>query len=370
MKELTEYMEQTDPTVFKACYPRNIAPPGGFANPKHYATMMVGKLLAVENPVMNQLSHSTGYMTSLLLINHGVPTYFVSYEFCQAVANTELPNDFQFTELKWPLPAQLFVLPDQFVYNYYGVHAPFLSISRCLPGHYPDCLNKLPPFLRNGPTLDVLADKIVFDYPAFYPRRLPTVFNGNYPLNAGIEIFKDSPWVDSTPFERAQSGIYYNWNEEELPPEKEREFTDKALRFAIKLLLCVAARPAAVEHGAMTCPAKVKKGKARKEMWSANIIGRAYRIPREIRHTGVTGEHRSFRFRRGHYTWQAKRFKDVEFISVNNMPHLEDGAIDFHTAGPELTSKFHTVHERQWIEGILRDVQNGEKAQENEPKQA
>jgi len=357
LKAMTEMMERDSPLAFKAVYPRNIVPPGGYANPKHYSTLMLGHLLTVLNENMRQLSHATGYMTSLLLVGHKVPTYFVSYEFCQAVANTDLPSDFQFSELKWPLPAQLFVLPDQFVKLYYGVYAPFLAICRADKGNYPSDLGKMPPSEIEFTQVDLDIPKIVFDYPVYYPNRLPTDFNGNYPLNAGVEIFKDAPWCDSTAYEHAISGINYAFNEEELTPEQEKVFIDKALQFAIKLLLCVAARPAAVERGSMTRPAKIKHGHERKELWSPNVIGRAYRIPREQRNaqTVAASERRAFKFRRGHYTWQAKRFKNVEFISVENMPRNDKGGIDFQTAGPDLTSKFHTVHERIWIEGIIRE---------------
>jgi len=171
----------------------------------------------------------------------------------------------------------------------------------------------------------------------------------------GVEVFKSADWVDSTVFEQEYHGVPIAFREQELTPEREKVFVDKALMFAMKLILAVSCRPGVVEHGHCTRPAKIKQGRViYKDMWSPNVIGRTYRIPRQgAVGTSTPGRKPRFTFRRGHYAWVAKRFKNVEFVSVEAMPHKPDGTIDFDVAGEELSSKFRTVHERQWIEGIL-----------------
>ncbi len=166
-KAITEAVEAHHPVAFKAAHPRNITPPTGYLNPKHFAAVLTGNLVVVHDPNMNQLPHLTGYMLSLSLIKHQVPTYFISPEFAWAVANTDLPRDFKFAEIHWPLDAQLFVLPDQFVSQYYGCYAPFLALCRCPDGVYPRALAPVPPI--NMPyteiEIDNLKDKFTVDYP-------------------------------------------------------------------------------------------------------------------------------------------------------------------------------------------------------------
>lgn len=356
LKQLTESIAEAAPLAFHAAHPRNIVPPSGYFNPKHYASTLVGDLLVVRDPAMNQLPHLTAYMTALALIANKVPTYFIAYEFAQAVANTELPRDFKFAEIKWPLDAQLFVLPDQFVAQYYGCYAPFMAVCRCPAGEYPGVFrNRLPRTEIEYSPIYNQVDKLAVDFPVFHDRGTPTDYNGNYPMSAGIEVFSTADWVDSTRYEEELHGFTVAERRTDLTPEQERIFMDKALQLSMKLILAVSCRPGIVEHGHITRPMKIKRDRVvQKELWSPNVIGRTYRIPRQ----GVTAAPGSrskprFTFRRGHYAWVAKRFKGVEFISVDQMPHREDGTIDFDGAGTELSDKFRTVHERQWIEGIL-----------------
>jgi hypothetical protein len=363
LRRLADTLEEKLPLAFRAAHPRNITPPNGYFNPRHYASTLVGNLMVVQDKNMRQLPHVTEYSNTLGLIANKVPTYFIAQEFVEAVSNTDLPGDFKFAEIKWPLEALLFVLPDRFTYAYYGCHAPFISMSRCREGQYPDILPGLPAL--EIPYLECYneVDRILVDFPVFYPNSLPVSYNGNYPLSRGIEVFAKCPLVDTTAYERQKhpdmhSGVVT----QEMTPDNEKIFFNKALMLAIKLVLAVACRPGLVETGHRTRPAKMNREKIQhKEMWSPNVIGRTYRIPRQpaaaaaAEGNGISGERAKprFTYRRGHYTWQAKRFKDVEFISVEQMPHLADGTIDFTAAGEPLGDKFRAVHERQWIEGII-----------------
>ena len=355
LKKITEHMEAQLPLAFKAALPRSIQPPTGFCNPKYYAAQTVGNVMVVQNPAMNQLPHMTAYMTAISLIANKVPTYFVAYEFAQAVANTDLPLDFKFSEIKWPMEALLFVLPDQFVMSYFGCYAPFIALARCKSGMHPANTGKLPQI--EIPYTDVYnqVEKFMVDYPIYHNQGVPTDYNGSYPTNAGIEIFKTAQWVDSTKYEDEMHGFTLPADWTDLTPEQEQVFIDKALALSMKLIMAVSCRPGLVENGHCTRPLKMRKDKVvQKELWSPNVIGRTYKIPRQLTGPISTGRNKPrFTFRRGHYTWQAKRFKDVEFVSVEQMPRDEKGTINFDAAGNDLSGKFRAVHERLWVEGIL-----------------
>jgi hypothetical protein len=372
MDEIADALAGDFPLAFKAAYPRNITTPGGYSDPRHYGASIVGNLINMQNPAMTQVSHLNGMMTSMMLMAHRVPTYFIADDFAFAAAYTNLPGDLKFSELLWPLPSQLFVLSDKFCQSYYdGIHAPYLAVSRMPGGIYPQSL-RLPPLELRYPSVELTVDKIVVDYPICYENAASTDYNGNYPLSEGIDLFKDAPFTDSTPFESAMRGFDFV-REDEVTPEQERVFIDKALMLAVKLILAVAARPAMVEHGKLMRQQTVHQGRViQPSVTSPNIIGRNYVIQhRNAAGTRVVTSQRQapkFRYRRGHWTWQAKRFKNIEFVAVDQMPRKPDPmqqdttVIDFDAAGEALANKFRTCHERMWIEGWLFDET------ENDPK--
>ncbi len=373
MDQISDSLSWDFPQVFKACYPRNITVPGGFSDPRHYAAGMVGHMISIQNPAMNQVGHLNGMMVTVMLMAHKVPTYFIADDFAFAAANTNLPGDFKFSELLWPMPAQLFVLSDKFCQDYYdGIHAPYVAVARLAKGKYPHSLPKLPITELPYPGTELVEDKIVMDYPICYENTTSTDYNGNYPMTDGISIMKDAPWTDSTGYEIAMRGWKIT-KSDEISGDREQEFIQKASQLAVKLILAVAARPAMVEHGKLVRNQVVHQGRViQPSVTSPNIIGRNYVIQRRNAEGTrvVTGPRQApkFRYRRGHWTWQAKRFKNIEFVAVDQMPRKPDPmqqdttVIDFDTAGEAMTNKFRACHERMWIEGWLFDET------ENEPK--
>lgn len=355
---MADELEKQYAKAFKAAYPRKIVVPSGYADPKAYSATLVGDLLVTQDPRMRATAHLTAYLGAMALIANKVPTYFVAPEFALAVANTDLPGDFKFAELRWPLNAQIFVLPDEFVAQYYGnCYAPFLSVSRLQKGDYPGGFGKMPEVEVPLMPVGINVDKMIIDFPAFLGLDMPTDYNGNYPMNLGVEVFKTAPWADMTGYEEKAHGVVFD-RRHELNKEEENEFIQKALQLAVKLILTIAERPGLVEHGTVTRHAKVHQGRViQPQLVSANVIGRTYRIRREITSHAVaaSGQRRPprFKYRRGHLTWQAKRFKNLEFISVDQMPRKEEGIIDFDAAGELLSGKFRACHERKWIEGFL-----------------
>ena len=284
LKDIVDGMETQTPLAWKAVHPRNYTPPTGYCNPRYYSGTMLGNLLVVMDDRMHELPHLTGYLTALSLIANRMPTYFIAYEFAQAVANTDLPRDFKFSEIKWPMDAQLFVLPDQFIEQYYGCYAPFIAIGRTVKGIYPDTFRgRLPQTEIPYTKCESTVDRFLVDYPVFHANGTPTDYNGNYPISEGVDVFNRCDWVDTTHYEEELRGFTYPQRALDLNPEAEKVFIAKAIQMALKLILAVACRPAAIEHGQISRPAKIKHGKVvLREMWSPNIIGRTYRIPRRV----------------------------------------------------------------------------------------
>lgn len=364
MEKRADEYQARHPLAFKAAYPRNISVPKGYSDPRLYAAILLSHIQIVQRMGFSELAHKTGYGISISLVANRVPTYFVADEFARAVANTDIPRDFKFAELKWPMEALIFALSDEFCQSYFGhVGAPFLSVIHGKAGEYPGDFNRMPKMDMPMATLKWVRDWIMMDC-AFFGAELPVTYNAAYPMTDGIDVFKTAPWNDATVFEYASRNMPPQKMKGELDAEAQEEFIQKAQQLIVKLLLAMAAMPAYREEGKVTRHAVVtQQGKVKlPEIVSPNLIGRIYKIPRKTGATILTTEGErakpKFSYRRGHFAWTALRYKNAEFISVREMPRKPEGHIDFDAAGEDLSAKFRACHERQWIEGFFFDEIN------------
>jgi len=330
-------LPERQPLTYKAIYPKRITPPGGFLNPKYFSISLWSALRVWEETDMRMIPHITGYVNSLIQMEYRVPTYFVRSEFAQAVAQTEPPADFKFSEIKWPMPAMLFVLPTDFALRYFGYLCPFISVTRSDQGNYPDILKNLPtcetPF-RQLEALRSDVDRFNVVYPVYGQQRVPVDYTGSYPLTMNVNEVDAAPFQDATYSEEkqfaAQFGYYTKPSGADLPTgEQEKIFNSKVQAFAIKLMLALTARPNFIVPGSLSRPMKVKKGHIREELWHPNLIGWDYRAQR-VATSGDHGTHASPRmhWRRGHMRNQpfgpkpwtettAKRLTWIEPVLIN-----------------------------------------------------
>lgn len=303
-------LPERQPLAFKAIYPKRIVPPHGYLNPKYFAVTLWSELRVGFEPEMKMLPHITGLVNCLMQMQYRVPTYFVRSEFAQAVAQTEPPEDFKFDEIKWPLPAMLFVLPTEFVLKYFGYMCPFLSIVRSDKGVYPDSLKNLPPCempIKAVNPVDNQVDRFNVVYPVYSSKEVPVDYTGSYPLSMNVNQMDAAPFEDATYLEEEKLATAFERYEIKKPvsdlPEgdQERLFNAKVQAFAVKLMLALTARPQVIKLGALQRPAKIKKNRVRDELWHPNLIGWDYRAQR-VGGTGEHGTHASPRmhWRRGH----------------------------------------------------------------------
>lgn len=302
------------PLTYKAVYPKRIIPPNGYLNPKYFAITLWSEYMVGFESEMNMLPHVTGLANCLLHLEYRVPTYFVRSEFAQAVAQTEPPDDFKFSEIQWPLPAMLFVLPTEFVLRYFGFMCPFISITRLDEGVYPAKLKNLPPCELpaqgvNGFHNQVGRVNIVYPvYSATAP--VPVDYTGSYPLTMNVNEMDSSPFEDATYMEEAKMAHLFDKFEsprtcKDMPAEGEEEkrFNSKVQAFAVKLMLVLNAAHNITKLGSVARPEKIKKGhRVLEELWHPNLIGWDYRAQRVGAATGDHGTHASPRmhWRRGH----------------------------------------------------------------------
>lgn len=358
------------PNIWSTCYPKRIIPPSGYANPKTYATSLSSCALLWDKPELGMLPHTVCALTALKQAQIGVPTYFVRNEFAQAVANTKLPLDFKLSELKWPLDAMLFVLPESFVRSYFKFDMPFLSICRVPKGMYPSVsdytwtmkhhweVQKFNPIMNE-------VDRMCLHFPCYFQKDLPCDYSGSWPLTLDLSIIKGADFVDATVYERSLVPFKVPETEGAPTPEQEKELQEKVTLFAIKLMLAFTARPHIIKNGGLQRKASMKKGRVREELWHPSTVGWDYVIQRNHGNVGTgtpRGPLTKLKWMPGHFTHQfvGKR-GDPNFVPVAALPRKPvEGTIDWDQVNPEIQAAFWRNHELRWLEPILMGVPDEE----------
>lgn len=363
VKNFSSLVAEHVPNIWASCYPKRIIPPSGYANPKDYAANLASCGLMWDRPELNMLPHVVCALTALQQAMMGVPTYFVRSEFAQAVANTKLPLDFKLSELKWPLDAMLFVLPNDFVQSFFKLNVPFLSICRSAKGIYPRSTDyawtikhgweiaKFNPILNE-------VDRMLLHFPCYYTEDFPCDYSGSWPLTLDLSAIKGADFVDATVYERNLAPFKVREVTGAPTPEQERELQEKVTIFAIKLMLAFTARPHVIRNGTIARPQKMKKGVVwLDELWHPSTVGWDYVFQRRNGNTG-TGTPRNTTIRTqwtpGHFTHQfiGKR-KDPNFVPAGSLPRKEvEGTIDWDKVDPEVQAAFWRNHEMRWIDPI------------------
>jgi hypothetical protein len=360
-KAFVEVVADKLPNIWKTSYPRRIVPPQGFANPKIYAATLAGSTAMWEHSEMNMLPHTTCCLNALLMSTMTVPTYFIRNEFAQAIANTKLPADFKLSELKWPLDAMLFVLPDTFVQSYFEAYTPFLGVCRCPAGTYPS-VQHVNFAVKNRWEISTFTpvmnqtDRMLIHFPCYSADELPQDYTGNWPLSLDLSSIRSADFVDATIYERAIHNIPVELKTASMTPEQDKALQDKMTVFAVKLLLAFTARPHLIKNGSLVRPAKIKQGKTIKdELWSPNLVGWDYVIQRNGSSQGGTHASPRMTWRVGHFTHQfiGKR-NDPSFVSASDLPRKEkEGTIDWNKVEPAIQEAFWRNHKLHWLEPVL-----------------
>ncbi len=318
--------------------PRRVATPDGYHSTKCvagglYALLTQARLAAEEGDVLP--TEVTGSTFCYRVLEHDVPIYFVDDEFARAVAATQLPDDFTFGDLNWPQLGMVIGWPPRFMREYTGREFCYVYSANCPAGSY------LPKGLERAPVIEVPEGRSKLGW--FY-----------YASENGRPECFVSAYSTKDKMAEGIAGYTYTdfMGEEAAKVQADKELTERVSAIMLKLLVILNMRPSLITHGAKERPRKVKHGRDwKRELWSANFIGRGYRLARERQ-----GTHASPRIhiRRGHVTWQVTGPRTPDsFVSVSTLPRNDRDVIDWEKVAPETREKFLRCHMRIWLEPVL-----------------
>jgi hypothetical protein len=303
VKAILEELESKRPVAAKLIRPRRYYVPGGYASPRtasfflHSVLLELEKLQGDDAMVFNENDALTGTLRlgTALLIRNGVPTYFVSREIMRSVLNTDPPENFQGSEIVWPVESMLLMLPEGLLKTPSGGDCNFLVVGRIPPNEPIEI-----PSLSIACNLN--AEKgcgSVFCFTGSVNEPGFPTYATWIPESNVIDWEMNSANWDPTILD--EKGVKYDGS------VHDGEFAAFCLAVAINIILFMNAGPELVEKETLgTAKRNRKPGIAPEDqMWNPNFFGKHYVIQHE--HTGesVGGTVRPH-LRRGH--WRSQPF--------------------------------------------------------------
>jgi hypothetical protein len=268
--------------------PRRVMTPEGYHPTKCVAAGLYALLeqARLATQTGNQLpTEVTGSTFGYRVLEHVVPLYFIDEEFARAVAATELPGDFTFANLHWPQMGLVIGWPPRFTQQYAGRELCYVFAANCPEGRYR--LKGRP----DAPLIEVPEgrSKIGWFYHALSRGRLECFVSAYLVQDKLEQAFTSYAYTDYMGAEASQV-------------QADKEFTERVSALMLRLLAVLNLQPALIMQGQQERPERVKRGKVvKRKLWSANFIGRGYRLAQERSGTHASP---SMHIRRGHITWQ------------------------------------------------------------------
>lgn len=221
--------------------------------------------------------------TLLKLRKYFFPTYFVGYDFIEAMYRSKLP-DLTPADIMMPFPAMIIGLPVKFSLNVFGRHVPYLYIAHIGVGQER---------LGNSATVSerekLAVSAVVYE---------EDIDGGPVSYYAGCAFDQKFSEFDA---ETSPFMLFYG----DAKPD-DKKITQLLMAIAVKCIMAAGARPELIINDeAIIQHARVKKGKQKPELWAPRWIGRDYKIIR-VKGPPLGGTHASpiAHFRAGHFRMQ------------------------------------------------------------------
>lgn len=253
------------------------------------------------NPQQDPTTYSV-HLSHTLLMRYQMPTFFVSGDLCDALLNTQAPDDLLFSEIKWPMPVMRFMLPLEWSKLYFGSEVPFVTAALVPVGARIEC-----PLVIQGSTVPPIDVKN--EHPFFcatmlkWENGLPMHYDARCPVNrqVGDLLHTDLAHFQSTMLPSIESD-----------PNEDVKTVNRLSNLTINILLAMTAEPELISPERMIRPTKwAGKKVVRRALWKPNFIGERFKVIYEK--VAPVGSHRSpqAHWRVGHWRNQRHGEKNV-----------------------------------------------------------
>lgn len=265
------------PELWAKCYPKLYE---GVDGGEYYSAKLVGYFLLgiaikIEQPEVHVYQHFGETIEAIWasrLVGYRVPIFWLSREIMEALKLTTLPLTLDFTTMKLPFEAAVFMLPKgSFTHQTEASDVVFMSYARA-----------------------AMREEI----PSINPATVKTITGrGDLTVLAGVSNSRLLTW--SHPWEQPLDIAKLDATIQELPNQGlhtqfqadldtyDKHFMARVAHLVFNTLQLMLARPNLVSMGTLAKQVRDKK-KSIKTFWSPNIIGKDYRLRRESDTLGST----------------------------------------------------------------------------------
>lgn len=275
---IVKVAEEMHSQAFRRFYPKVYEGVGDYTSVKRIAAMMfdiayTSNLMGLNTSVL-PTGYSVSYRPVCDMVEHQMPTFFVTRDLVAAALRTEYKDEVDFVSMHLPFEAGTFVLPRNTLVHPEHGDCSFICWGRCQAekGYVIPGISLFPMYAEHNTMAFFTAahtdDSMPWlhfnlsDAPGF-PRtfKIPTVVPMSPPLKR-VTPLDDVLAADDT------------------------EFLNRMIKLAFNLFLIKESRPELYREGTMM-KRVLKRGKPT-EFWSPHILGHQYKI-RVVRQ--ATGEH-------------------------------------------------------------------------------
>lgn len=288
-KEIDSWAQEKWPTVYKLLYPKVYEFEGDYYSPRMPASYMIlGLSHMLDVGVTNSYTSyqlmlpAAGYMAQ-----HMMPTFFIAPDLLKAVQLTDIHEEINWVDLKLPFESAVFILPRNGFSHETSGDCAFILFTRHKSGFF-----NFPGAEGNGQYYNDHCFSILGCTPA-----TGTWYHAN--LNASFSHTTKLRNLFKTEDGRPSRVECLSTPSLDMPLDaKDDPFVTSLGVIVFGTILAMTARPDLLEQSKLIRKVSGKKGKSDREFWTPNIIGKNYRIRREL-----GGSHASPRmhWRRGHY---------------------------------------------------------------------
>lgn len=272
-----EELASERPELWAKCYPKVYegVDGGEFSSAKLVSYFLLTVAIKIEQPEVHLYKHFTETVEAIWasrLASYRVPIFWLTRELTEALKLTTLPMTLDFTTMKLPFEAAVFMLPKgSLTYQSEVTDVVFASYARtAMQESVPSINDAVAATLSGRGDFTVLA--------GMSSGRL---LNWSHPWEEPVDIAKLDATVLDLPNKPPQTRFQ---NEVDT---YDKHFMARVAHLVFNTLQLMLSRPTLVSTGSMLKQVHDKK-KSVKAFWSPNMVGTDYRLRRESEPLGGT----------------------------------------------------------------------------------
>lgn len=265
------------PDLWAKCYPKIYEglDGGTYASAKIIAYFLLTIAVKLEQPEVKLYQHFNETVEAIWasrLASNRVPVFWLTRELVEALKLTTLPVTLDFTKMKLPFEAAVFMLPKgSLTYQNEATDVAFVSYARA-------ALKEVVPSI-NASVASTLSGR--GDFTTFAGMMSGRLLNWSHPWEIPLDVATLDATVLETPDNTPQTAFQHQAD------EYDKHFMARVAHLVFNTLQLMLSRPDVVAMGSLVKEVH-DRNRSVKSFWKPNMVGTDYRLRRETNPLGGT----------------------------------------------------------------------------------